>query len=225
MNKRSLRTTALYTGAFLLFAAIAIAQSKPAAKNTTAREASSGQATGIVSPRDPASGQASGRKSGAVVAADFKVTDDASAERRQHQPVIVTSADAQITTAREASSGMATGRRQHEPVTATNGKSLGSAHATESLDATPANSGSGTEKAASNPLYKDNANQGANPLYQGKDKNAAAPAPSKGVDGLEHSHETVEYKDPEDMTTRYRPGNNKTTKLNKPASSATPSNK
>jgi len=27
-------------------------------------------------------------------------------------------------------------------------------------------------------------------------------------EGLEHSHETVEYKDPEDMTTRYRPGNN-----------------
>jgi phage tail-like protein len=33
------------------------------------------------------------------------------------------------------------------------------------------------------------------------------------VDGLEHSHETVEYKDPEDMTTRYRPGNNKTTRI------------
>jgi phage tail-like protein len=34
------------------------------------------------------------------------------------------------------------------------------------------------------------------------------------VDGLEHSHETVEYKDPEDQTTRYRPGNNKTTRIN-----------
>jgi hypothetical protein len=31
------------------------------------------------------------------------------------------------------------------------------------------------------------------------------------------THETVEYKDPEDMTTRYRPGNNKTTKLVMPA--------
>ena len=30
------------------------------------------------------------------------------------------------------------------------------------------------------------------------------------VEGLEHSHETVEYKDPEDQTTRYRPGNNTT---------------
>lgn len=30
---------------------------------------------------------------------------------------------------------------------------------------------------------------------------------------VEHSHETVEYKDPEDQTTRYRPGNNKTTRI------------
>jgi len=29
-------------------------------------------------------------------------------------------------------------------------------------------------------------------------------------------HETVEYKDPEDMTTRYRPGNNKTTRTSAP---------
>ena len=34
------------------------------------------------------------------------------------------------------------------------------------------------------------------------------------------SHETVEYKDPEDMTTRYRAGNNKTAKV-KPAGNAT----
>lgn len=221
MNKRSLRTTALYTGAFLLFAALSIAQSKPAAKNNTGREASSGQATGIVSPRDPASGQASGRKSGAVIAADFKVTDEEAASRRQHQPIIVTSADAQVTTARETSSGMATGRRQHEPVTITNGKSLGSAHAVESLDAAPAESGSGNEKAASNPLYKDNGTAGTNPLYQGKDKTAATPQAAT----TDHSHETVEYKDPEDMTTRYRPGNNKTTRLNKPAPTTPPANK
>jgi hypothetical protein len=39
---------------------------------------------------------------------------------------------------------------------------------------------------------------------------ATMPAASGAMD---HSHETVEYKDPEDMTTRYRPGNNKTTRL------------
>lgn len=32
-----------------------------------------------------------------------------------------------------------------------------------------------------------------------------------GVEGL--AHEVVEYKDPEDMTTRYRPGNNKSTRI------------
>ncbi|MGA8088115.1 MAG: hypothetical protein WCA10_12470 [Terracidiphilus sp.] len=34
-------------------------------------------------------------------------------------------------------------------------------------------------------------------------------------------HEVVEYKDPEDMTTRYRPGNNKTSKLKPSVGSAT----
>ena len=195
MNKRTLRTAALYTGALLLFAAIAIAQSKPAPKSTPAPKTASAQQSAIVAPRDIASGQSSGRKSGQVNSADFKVTADASTDR-QHQPAIVTS-----------------------------DKSLGSAHAVESVYATPGQSDSGSEKAASNPIYKDNTNQGTNQLYQGKDKNAAAPAPSKGVDGLEHSHETVEYKDPEDMTTRYRPGNNKTTKSNKPAPSSASSNK
>jgi hypothetical protein len=36
------------------------------------------------------------------------------------------------------------------------------------------------------------------------------------------SHETVEYKDPEDMTTRYRPGNNKITTLPPTAPTGTP---
>ena len=36
-----------------------------------------------------------------------------------------------------------------------------------------------------------------------------------------HAHETVEYKDPEDMTTRYRPGNNKTTTVPTTTQSAT----
>jgi hypothetical protein len=40
-------------------------------------------------------------------------------------------------------------------------------------------------------------------------KSAGVPTASKT--GAAPSHETVEYKDPEDMTTRYRPGNNKTT--------------
>jgi hypothetical protein len=54
---------------------------------------------------------------------------------------------------------------------------------------------------------------------------APAAAPTKAKPGVKAadasskttiapgSHEAVEYKDPEDMTTRYRPGNNKTTAL------------
>lgn len=56
----------------------------------------------------------------------------------------------------------------------------------------------------SNPLYESNGNSGQNPLYEGKDKTAIQP-------GTKASNVQA-YKDPEDMTTRYRPGNNKTTK-------------
>ena len=35
---------------------------------------------------------------------------------------------------------------------------------------------------------------------------------ANGARNSGHATESVEYKDPEDMTTRYRPGNNKTTK-------------
>jgi hypothetical protein len=38
-----------------------------------------------------------------------------------------------------------------------------------------------------------------------------APAGTAATKNSGHASETVEYKDPEDMTTRYRPGNNKTT--------------
>jgi hypothetical protein len=53
-------------------------------------------------------------------------------------------------------------------------------------------------------------------------KPAVPPATIKpaATGAMEHSHETVEYKDPEDMTTRYRPGNNKTTRVASPAATA-----
>ncbi len=116
---------------------------------------------------------------------------------------------------REASSGMATGRRQHEPVVIVTDKSLGSGHAIESLAApTQADKAKGgqLQNASTNPLYKDNQSAGSNPLYQSKDRQAA-PKPGS-------SHEVVEYKDPEDMTTRYRPGNNKASKI-KPTTDST----
>ncbi|MGB6974446.1 MAG: hypothetical protein WBD67_07170 [Terracidiphilus sp.] len=48
---------------------------------------------------------------------------------------------------------------------------------------------------------------GENPLFESKDKTAVKnkPAAKNGA-----ASPAVEYKDPEDMTTRYRPGNNKT---------------
>jgi hypothetical protein len=73
----------------------------------------------------------------------------------------------------------------------------------------------------SNPMYKENKNQGTNPLYERsvEDNDPARHHPTENKTtqvqppANNASHETVEYKDPEDMTTRYRPGNNKTTKV------------
>jgi len=97
-------------------------------------------------------------------------------------------------------------------------KSMGSAHATESLSAsTPsASAENAKDSKQSNPMYKENGNSGENPLFEGKD--SVAPKPKSGASP------TVQYKDPEDMTTRYRPGNNKTSRVVvKTDGSATPS--
>jgi hypothetical protein len=78
---------------------------------------------------------------------------------------------------RNAASGQTASVKNQHTTAQSSSKSMGSAHATESLTA---------------PKPK-----------------AKTPA--------------VEYKDPEDMTTRYRPGNNKTTKINgKSQNSTTP---
>jgi hypothetical protein len=59
------------------------------------------------------------------------------------------------------------------------------------------------DHAGGNSQTAQKGNSGVNPMYQSKDK--ANIKPNSGAS-------TVEYKDPEDMTTRYRPGNNKTTR-------------
>ncbi len=61
----------------------------------------------------------------------------------------------------------------------------------------------GTHNASGNSQAVQNKNSGENPLYESKGK-----ANLKSNAGTSN----VEYKDPEDMTTRYRPGNNKTTR-------------
>ena len=69
--------------------------------------------------------------------------------------------------------------------------------------------GNGVRRAAGDP-----GKSGVNPLYESKDK--ANLKPDTGASSAQS------YKDPEDMTTRYRPGNNKTTRSNSaaPASGA-----
>ncbi len=85
-------------------------------------------------------------------------------------------------------------------------KSMGSAHAT----ALPPAANGGNRKGA------QDAPSGVNPPSEAKGS-VAAPKPGAKAP-------SVEYKDPEDMTTRYRPGNNKTSKTNaKPAAATTPS--
>jgi hypothetical protein len=69
------------------------------------------------------------------------------------------------------------------------------------------------QNAQSNPLYKDNKLEGTNPLYEGRDSAARTQAPSHGATA---THDVVEYKDGEDATTRYRPGNKKATKTATP---------
>ncbi len=205
--------------------------------------ASGDEATGVVSPRDQASGQASGRID-QYPKASGAITEQTSGQGNG----IVSPRDPASGQAsgREASSGMATGRRQHEPPIVVEANARSSAHATESLAATdrtgmsgaqsnpmykesvnagemPANrskvfatdpAGNTGSDASANPMYHDSGNAGTNPLYQSKGKVAAKPATNAPA--------VQPYKDGEDMTTHYRPGNNKTSKTeNKSQSSGT----
>lgn len=188
MQRRYVSISILSAAAVVLLASTAVAQSAPAANKPKPHEDSNAQSTD--------------RKSGSVVAADF-----------DHK------------TAREAGSGVATGRRQYQPFATRENNAdqdaRNSAHATESVDGAPMGKNELTQEseyyaknrgkmgsAQSNPMYKESKMGGTNPLYEGKDKTAAAPVPK--------AHEVIEYKDGEDMTMRYRPGNNKTTKTSSP---------
>ena len=128
---------------------------------TGRREASTGMATGkasVQSPRDAATGQASGKQ--------MQATDS------NTQPAAY---EQSVTTAREASSGMATGRTAQAP--------MGTHHETE-LRESPSKASIGKTSAMddwnaqnknmngaqSNPMYKDNTMSGTNPLYESSQK-------------------------------------------------------
>jgi hypothetical protein len=197
----------------VLGAAVAAAQSPKDKEKPAQTSASQDRQSSIpsVSEREVGTGMASGR--------------------RQHQPGIIraheasqpSASESEVLTAREASSGMATGRKSGsvilqdrdsdsalqtgktvsgDPHVAENARN--SAHATESLDAASKDAAK-LSQAQSNPMYKDNNNQGSNPLYQEKGRTAAPPSGNG-------SKPVVEYKDGEDGTTHTRPGNHKPSK-------------
>lgn len=178
----------------VLLTTVAVAQTpvKPAKPAPASQSANRESSAPSVSEVTMGNKQTNDRKSGSVVVLDREAASGHASGR-------------------EASSGMATGRRQYQPVIISNDKSLGSAHATESLD-TPAKGGQ-MQNVSTNPMYKGDKSTGSNPLYESKEKQAA---PNPGT-----SHDVVEYKDGEDMTTRYRPGNNKTSRI-KPSTTNSP---
>ena len=133
-----------------------------------------------------------------IVGLTFAQSSQTTAARKSGS-IIVLDKNASSAT-REAGSGQATGRRQHDPAIQTT-NSRNSAHATESMDA---HSSTGNAQVHTNPLYEDSGKSGSNPMYE-SGKQAIA-KPNSSASGV------VEYKDGEDMTTRYRPGNNKTTR-------------
>jgi hypothetical protein len=74
---------------------------------------------------------------------------------------------------------------------------------------------------SSNLLYEANDKGGNNPLLENRDRDSAAQVPKSSASGRDHTHATVEYKDPEDTTARYRPGNNKISKTDRKSSGTT----
>ena len=114
-------------------------------RDLAAREAATGLATGkaaIKSPRDIATGQASGKR-----AATGDVNGDGAAEVSKPRDSATGQASGkqvnEVKAPRDVATGQASGKRQHQPVTKTTG-------------------------AQSSPIYKDAAKEGTNPLYEGK---------------------------------------------------------
>ncbi len=245
MNMRLFGKAILYAGAILIFGAMALAQSTKGSNPPPPK-------------KDAPSAQPADRKSGAVIAADFKSTGQSSSERGRDIPsvsevTVTAKTGGQPTsgrgrdnpsisevTAGAKTSGQASSDREGEgpiisEVTATDKKegqaaafpsfkSMGSAHATEAVAPQPHQGKNELDQLYDknpNPPSTSEAREGVNPLFEAKDKDAVAAAPKPSNQA--HSHETVEYKDPEDMTTRYRPGNNKTTKDNNPPQKGSPS--
>jgi hypothetical protein len=177
-------------GTFFLIGTLAVAQA-PKSKIVQPREASSGQAAGMAVDHAGGNGvrRMAGDNTGATNAQGATAGPSApDAAQRKSGSIIVLD--------REGAAQRKNGSIIHADFPRSADRS--SAHATESLS--PSNKAGTSE----NPLYKDGGKSGNNPLYEGKD--AANSKPGTGASNAQP------YKDSEDMTTRYRPENNKTTK-------------
>ncbi|HEU5341068.1 hypothetical protein [Edaphobacter sp.] len=141
--------TGLTAAAFLLIGTMAVAQTAPTARTVKPRDASSGQASGrITPPGDTASklhshsNSANNRKSGSIIVLD----------REGQAPV--------------SEKGIGSGNLQrkdgaiHSADFPRSMNAKNSAHATESL------SPSNNSKKGENPLYEDSGKSGTNPLHE-----------------------------------------------------------
>jgi len=134
-----------------------------AAAQSNARQDNSSQANGI-SPRDVATGQASGKRM------HKPVTINESVEGLQKQNIIH-----RDLSARETGSGMATGRASVQTARETGtGMATGKTMASDDWNVQQKQK-STMSGAPSNPMYQENGNSGTNPLYQGKDRIASKP--------------------------------------------------
>jgi len=130
-----------------------------AVAQSNARQDNSVQATGVVSPRDVATGQASGKRM------HKPMTVNESTEGLQKQNIVH-----RDLSARETGSGMATGRASVQTARETGtGMATGKTMAADDWNTQQKNSMTGAQ---SNPMYKDSGSSGVNPMYEGNARNA-----------------------------------------------------
>lgn len=133
-----------------------------AVAQANARQDNSAQATGVVSPRDVATGQSSGERM------HKPVTIHESTDALQQRNVVH-----RDLAARETGSGMATGRAGVQTGRETgSGMATGKTMASDDWNAQQKAKNS-MSAAQSNPMYKDSEKSGVNPLYRGNERNAS----------------------------------------------------
>lgn len=181
MNMRTLRNVALYTGAFLLFATLAIAQSSKSSNQAPEKAALNTTGTQTVDELDAAPAN----RRPAASLSHKTVESEQGSDSIDKAPTNDRNELDQLSTPRSG--------------------------------AVPANK----NNQSSNLLDEANDKSGNEPILDNRDRDSAAHGSKTSASGRDHSHPTVEYKDPEDTTARYRPGNNKISKTDRKSSGMT----